>query len=160
MQQLTDRVKFLHKVTIIRSSEERKEVLLLKRSAESTSRPNCWDLPGGNAEWPASEQVSVADLHQFDVAREIKEESNLTVKETIFDLAHLLYFSSYFDATKQIYTIICGWCINLDDTDQAEIKISHEHQDFSWANAKQLDSYDFGGVKGEFIKTMVERAFN
>jgi 8-oxo-dGTP pyrophosphatase MutT (NUDIX family) len=101
-QQLTDQVKFLHKVAIVQTQQEQKRVLILKRVNDASSRPNAWDLPGGNAEWPEAQQISAADLHQYDVAREVKEESNLLINPKIFDLAHLLYFTSYFEADRQI----------------------------------------------------------
>lgn len=158
--QLTENVKFLHKVVIVRQEDGRKEALILHRPEDALSRPNCWDLPGGNVEWPAKDQVSVSDLHKLDIAREIKEESNLTVNPEIFTLAHLIYFSSYFASEKQIYTVICGWTINLDDTDQAEIKISDEHQAMQWVSLEQLPDFDFGGVKGEFVLQSIERALS
>ncbi len=69
--QLTTNVKFLHKVAIIRELDGEKQVLILQRDSNSFSRPDCWDLPGGNAEWPIEGQVSTADLHQADTAREV-----------------------------------------------------------------------------------------
>ena len=155
---LTANVKFLHKVAIIRESDGEKQVLLLQRASNSESRPDCWDLPGGNAEWPVEGQVSVADLHQADTAREVLEEANLTVSAAIFNLDHLVYFSSYFAAQKEIYTVICGWMINFADSDQAEIKISDEHQELVWVSLADLENYDFGGAKGKFVKTTAERA--
>lgn len=156
--QLTNNVKFLHKVAIVRDQAGQKEVLILQRSADAVSRPNCWDLPGGNSEWPAPEQTSAPDLHQLDVAREIKEEANLVVTAELFKLNHLNYFASYFDSAKQIYTVICGWQINFSDTDQAEIIISAEHQAMAWVKLEELNQYDFGGVKGEFILETIKRA--
>jgi len=156
--QLTENVKFLHKVAIVREQAGQKEVLILQRSSDSVSRPNCWDLPGGNVEWPKPEQASVADLHQLDIAREIKEESNILTEPILFDLSRLKYFSSYFDQAKQMYTVICGWRIDFAETDQAEIIISAEHQALAWVSLVDLPNYDFGGVKGEFILEIIRRA--
>lgn len=159
-QQLTEKVKFLHKVAIVRVNQGQKEALILRRSSDSISRPNAWDLPGGNAEWPAMEQENTANLHQLDIAREVKEESNLLVEPHLFDFAHLIYFASYFEADKNVYSINCGWYLDFSESDQAEIKISREHQEFAWLNLDDLDSYDFGGDRGQFVKNILDRAFN
>lgn len=156
--QLTENVKFLHKVAIVREQAGEKQVLVLQRSADAFSRPNCWDLPGGNSEWPESDQASAADLHQLDVAREIQEESHLSAAPELFNLDRLNYFSSYFDQSKQMYTIICGWQINLADTDQAEIIISPEHQNLAWVSASDLANYDFDAIKGQFVLAIVKKA--
>lgn len=159
-QQLTDQVKFLHKVVIIKTDQEQKRALILKRADDSSSRPGAWDLPGGNAEWPTEAQNNMADLHQLDIAREVKEESNLSVNPMLFDLNHLLYFTSYFETDRQIYTIICGWSLLFSETDQNLVEISKEHQDQAWINQEEIDNYDFGGVRGEFIKDIIKKAFN
>ena len=156
--QLTDRVKFLHKVAITRLAGANQEVLLLQRSSQALSRPGAWDLPGGNSEWPAAEQGSAADLHQADIVREIKEETALTAPANLLTLDHLIYFSSYYDADKQIYTIICGWHLSWSDTDQRDIQISAEHQQLAWVKLDQLDNYDFAGDKGQFVKSIAQRA--
>lgn len=157
-QQLTDQVKFLHKVVIMKTEQGQPRALILKRNNLS-SRPGAWDLPGGNAEWPQAQQSNVADLHQLDIAREVKEESNLSVNHEIFDLDHLLFLMTYFEADRQIYTIICGWGINFTDTDQALVKISDEHLDQAWISLEELDNYNFGEAKGEFVKDMIKNAF-
>ena len=159
-QQLTQKVKFLHKVAIVRVNQDQKEALILKRSSDSISRPNAWDLPGGNAEWPSLEQDSVANLHQLDIAREVKEESNLLVEPGLFDFEHLIYFASYFEADRDLYSINCGWYLDFSESDQAEIKISREHQEFAWVSLNDLNSYDFGGDRGQFVKNILNKAFN
>ncbi len=158
-QQLTDRVKFLHKVAIVKSINGQQQALILKRANDASSRPGAWDLPGGNAEWPEKSQESMANLHQNDIAREVKEESHLIVNPQLFNLDHLVYFSSYFEADRQIYTIICGWALEFSETDQAEISISDEHQAQAWISREELDSYDFAGARGQFIKEIISRAF-
>ena len=102
----------------------------------------------------------MADLHQLDIAREVKEESNLAVNPEIFDLEHLLFFMTYFEVDRQIYTVICGWGINFTDTDQEVVKISDEHLDQAWITLEELDNYNFGEAKGEFIKDMIKNAFS
>lgn len=156
--QLTDNVKLLQKAAIIRQQESL-EVLLLKRSADAKSRPNCWDLPGGNSEWPEVSQLSAANLHMDDLKREIFEETGLDAQKDVLVLNNLTHFSTYFDSDKQIFTIICGWLVNYDATNQNEIKISDEHQEYMWVKEEDLNAYDFGGVKGTFILDIIKQAF-
>ncbi len=157
--QLTANVKLLQKAALIRQQAGQAQVLLLRRSSDALSRPDCWDLPGGNSEWPASEQPSAADLHLADIAREIAEETGLQVAPAAFTLDQLTHFSTFFDADRQIYTVIAGWLVDFADTNQAPVQISPEHQDFAWVTAAELSAYDFGGDKGAFVVEMIQQAF-
>ena len=148
--QLTENVKLLHKI-VIKSGDR---ILLLKRSQEAASRPGCWDLPGGNSEWPETTN-SGFDLHAHDVVREIKEETSIDVDTDLINQSNLTYFSTYFDATKQIFTVICGWKIILND--QPTVGLSNEHTEYIWADPVHLDSFDFGGNKGEFVKEIIRK---
>ena len=160
--QLTKNVKFLHKAVVIVNGK----ALILRRNPDSKSRPSCWDLPGGNSEWPSLNQSSQANLHQLDVAREIEEETGLVVASKYFTLDALVYFSSYFASDKQIYTIICGWQTldswieNSFSAKFPEVIISDEHTDYVWVSEAELANYDFGGVKGQFVVDIIKAAFN
>lgn len=154
--QLTDQVKLLQKVAIIRLNQGELEVLLLKRSADALSRPNCWDLPGGNSEWPASS--SRADLHLNDLVRELSEETALQVLPAVFAKQLPTYFSTYFDSEKQVFTVICGWLLDFDSTDQTEIQLSAEHQAYAWVKAQALADYDFGGSQGAFVLEIIQKS--
>jgi 8-oxo-dGTP pyrophosphatase MutT (NUDIX family) len=158
--QLTENVKLLQKVAIIRLNNSEPEVLLLQRSVNALSRPSCWDLPGGNSEWPSSAQISAANLHLSDISREILEETSLSVSENNFDLDKMVHFSTYFDNGKQIFTVICGWMVDFSLTNQSEIQISDEHQNYIWASQANLANYDFGGENGAFVVDMIQKAFS
>ena len=157
--QLTENVKLLQKAVIIRSRDIGREVLILKRSSESVSRPSCWDLPGGNSEWPAENQMSSANLHLTDLQREILEETALTVDINDLSLDKLVHFSTYFESEKQIFTMIAGWLIDYATTDQNEVRISNEHQEYAWVSEADLPNYDFGGAKGSFILDIIQNSF-
>lgn len=157
--QLTNNVKLLQKAAIIRSQNSDLEVLLLKRSANAQSRSNCWDLPGGNSEWPDQNQISSANLHLGDIKREIFEETGLDVNKDILVLNNLIHFSTYFDSDRKMFTVICGWLIDYFNTDQNTIKISSEHQEQAWVSETDLVNYDFGGVKGAFVLDIIKQAF-
>ncbi|MBU1033500.1 NUDIX domain-containing protein [Patescibacteria group bacterium] len=157
--QLTENVKLLQKAAIIRQLNSNPEVLLLKRSSDSKSRPNCWDLPGGNSEWPDTIQSSKANLHLNDITREITEETGLVVAEKSFSLDKLSHLSTYFDVNKQVYTMICGWLVDFLSTDQKEIQTSDEHQEYAWVSEAELSNYDFGGESGTFVLDIIKKSF-
>ncbi|NCN87356.1 MAG: NUDIX domain-containing protein [Candidatus Pacebacteria bacterium] len=148
--QLTENTKLLHKVAIIHKGD----ILILKRSANSNSRPDKWDLAGGNSEWPSDDRQGHG-IHREDVAREINEETGIEVSAETFDFSTLTFFDTFFDSKKQVFTVICGWKYNLpEEFDRNGIKISDEHGEAKWVNKKQLEKIDFGGVKGEFVKNI------
>lgn len=150
------------------------KVLLLKRAPDSKSRPNKWDLAGGNSEWPTGVTEIARDLHRQDVAREIVEETGLVVAPEYFDFKKLTYFSTFFQPDKQVYSVICGWLAELPGKNQSdsqnnnladnqatavkwpEVKISEEHTEFAWASREEVASYDFGV---EFVPEIIQAAF-
>ena len=153
--QLTENVKFLHKVALVHQGK----VLILKRADDAQSRPGAWDLPGGNAEWPAATTESIRNIHQQDIAREVIEETGLDVLPEIFDLKSMVHFFSYFDQKKQVYSIVCGWAVrNLTDLDPARVLLSDEHTEYRWIDETELDSLDFGEPVGTFVKTIIENS--
>ncbi len=153
--QLTENVKFLHKVALLHNGK----VLVLKRANDAKSRPGAWDLPGGNVEWPEALTESKRNLHQNDVAREIIEETGLEVAPATFVLENMVHFFSYFDARKQIYSIVCGWVVsNLTDLEPDKVLLSDEHVEYRWIDESELNSLDFGEPVGTFVKTIIEQA--
>lgn len=152
--QLTHNVKLLQKAVLIHQSQ----ALILKRSLDSKSRPQKWDLAGGNSEWPDSTQ-SRFGLHQEDIAREIQEETGTSVDLKNFTLDNLVYFDTFFDTNKQIFSIICGWKYELPASfDRQQITISTEHSEMRWISLDEIGEIDFGGEHGEFVKKMIEKA--
>ncbi|MDH5533171.1 MAG: NUDIX domain-containing protein [Candidatus Pacebacteria bacterium] len=149
--QLTENTKLLHKVAIIHQGE----VLILKRASDSNSRPDKWDLAGGNSEWPSDERQGHG-VHREDVTREIIEETGIEVSPDNFDFSALTYFDTFFDAKKQVFTIMCGWKYKLaDDFDRNKVQISDEHSEVKWIDLTDVDEIDFGGIKGEFVKKII-----
>lgn len=151
--QLTSHVKLLHKVAIV----DQGKVLILKRSKEASSRPGKWDLPGGNSEWPHNLKKPVINLHQHDIVREIKEETNLVFENQDFETENLVYFATYFEPDKQLYSVNCGWAIKLKDKNQV-VKISKEHTDFAWISLDELKKYDFGGKQRDYETKIIRFA--
>ncbi len=149
--QLTEQVKLLQKAVIMADGE----LLILKRSPHALTRPAQWDLPGGNCEWPQS-ITDVANPNLPELFREIQEETGIVVDANSLS-AVPLHFSTYFEADKQVYTIIVGWKILLPA--QPAVVISDEHTEFAWIKLDQFDRYDFGfaGKSNGFIRKMVSQ---
>ncbi|NCN45370.1 MAG: hypothetical protein COU63_01450 [Candidatus Pacebacteria bacterium CG10_big_fil_rev_8_21_14_0_10_36_11] len=154
--QLTENVKFLHKVAIIHQDK----VLVLKRPSTAASRPGSWDLPGGNVEWPAEMMESGRNLHQAEIAREVIEETGLEVLPEVFELENMVHFFSYYDERKAVYSIVCGWVVkNLTDLRPDQVLLSDEHTEYRWVTADEANSLNFGEPVGSFVKTIVQQAF-
>ncbi len=147
--QLTSDVKLLQKAVIVHKGK----VLLLRRDADSATRPEKWDLPGGNVEWPAAEKLGSRGLHQEGVAREIKEETGITVIPDHFTLDALVYFDTNF--FNEVFTILTGWAVELPhDFDTQQITLSTEHATYEWVEFTQAYEYDFDFAKA-FIVPMI-----
>jgi 8-oxo-dGTP pyrophosphatase MutT (NUDIX family) len=160
MSKLTDKVKLLQKVAVVHKGE----ILILKRSDESKYRPGNWDLPGGNSEWPEGAEGDLVQPHLDDVLREVAEETGLDLEELGLkdQIAQTkpIYFSTYFEQDKQLFTVIVGWQINLPaDFNRDLVKISPEHTENVWIKPEQFDEFDFGfaGQKDGFIRGMIAR---
>jgi 8-oxo-dGTP pyrophosphatase MutT (NUDIX family) len=153
--QLTQNVKLLHKAAIVVGGK----VLILKRSADAKSRPQKWDLPGGNSEWPAQANDFAKNLHQADIAREIQEETGLLVDPQIFTVENLVYFATYFNPAKQLYSVNCGWqVLDIIKPPLESVKLSSEHTQFQWIRLNKLDNYDFGPKDRDFEMETIRRA--
>ncbi len=149
---LTSNTKLLQKAVLFFD----KKVLLLKRSLDSKSRAGKWDLPGGNSEWPQVNK-DLENSYKQDIVREIKEETCIDVSQDVFEYDNICYFGTYFQAQKQVYTIIVGWSILLEKKE--DVRISNEHIDFRWVSKQELDDYDFGQT-GYFVKQMILNAYD
>lgn len=152
--QLTDDVKLLQKVVLIHGDK----FLILQREENSHSRPLAWDLPGGNAQWPETLEDK-ENPHQSNVAREVFEETGIEVSEDLFSTENLVELRTYFEAQDQVFSVITGWRVKLnDDFNEENVKISHEHINYDWITIDMLDDYNFDGFKGEFIKEIIRKS--
>lgn len=152
--QLTPNIKLLQKVVL----EHQGKVLLVQRDANSFSRPNCWDLPGGNSEWPTDIVEPTANLHQRDVSREVFEETGIHIDPEQFRRENLSYLETFFQPEKQVFTMLLGWHIQLPDSfDPSTVKLSEEHRDFQWLAVSAAMALDFGGKRGEFLPKILDQ---
>lgn len=153
---LTTQVKLLQKVAIWSG----KTVLLLQRGDTEQSRPGCWDLPGGNSEWPEAGRQGFG-LHREDIAREVREETGLVFEASQFSFDALTYFETFFEQQAQRFSVICGWGAVLPaENNPDSITLSSEHTSYDWVRLSELDAYDFGGKRGEFILEIITRSAN
>ncbi|MCA9369937.1 NUDIX domain-containing protein [Candidatus Woesebacteria bacterium] len=125
---------------------------MLKRSSNATSRPDCWDLPGGNSEWP-SRTDNASNLHTADIIREVKEETGVQLTADAFGLSNISLMRTFFEAERQVYSVILGWKIMISS--KPSVILSHEHTAFEWVTIGAIDQYDFGGSKGDWLKEVV-----
>lgn len=146
--QLTDNVKLLQKVAIVHDGK----VLIVKRHPDSLSRPNCWDLPGGNSEWPSEDETGHGQLRK-DAIREVMEETALQLSEVDFPSTNIVFADTFFNGS--VFTMILGWKVNAEKIEQ-EVTLSHEHTEFAWIGKENLEKYDFGGERGLFVREIIE----
>ena len=155
--QLTEQVKLLQKAVLV----HRGTVLLLQRDENSATRPQKWDLPGGNSEWP-TEVEDKEGLHQEDIAREIKEETGITIASEHFKHSTMVSFNT--TQIDQPYTILTGWVVEMPhDFDVSSVELSTEHTVFEWVPFDEAREYDFDFAKSfivPMIRTVQDRFSN
>lgn len=116
-----DDIKFLQKAVVFHP-EKRRKFLILKRSAKLHSRPNDWDLPGGN--------VLFGELHDDSLTDEILEETGLTVRK----IKPIQVVTDYV-RDKKIYVIFIGYsCIATSDS----VTIGEEHSEYRWVTKQEF----------------------
>jgi 8-oxo-dGTP pyrophosphatase MutT (NUDIX family) len=146
--QLSPNVKLLQKVVV----RWRGKFLMLQRDAASFSRPNQWDFPGGNSEWPDDVTEPTANLHQRDASREVFEEAGIRLDPAGFTFDRLIYLETFYDPRVQIFTTLLGWQIDLpDDFDPESVRLSEEHVAYRWLPLTEALALDFGGERGVFM---------
>ncbi|KAE8369794.1 NUDIX hydrolase domain-like protein [Aspergillus caelatus] len=123
-------------------TSENRSLLLLKRASHETAFPNAWELPGGHVE-QTDETVAHA------VAREVLEETSLTVSEIIGEIEPMTWESK----TKSNFQL------NYVVTVQPGVTVQpnpDEHSDWLWVQEGQTDSL-YMTVE---MRKVVQNAFN
>lgn len=120
------------------------KVLLLHRSAEEAehsymNRKEKWDLPGGG--------IHYFERSEDGLLREIKEETNLTVKiEKAFSLYDIIKPHIHLC----IFTYVCVY-------QSGEVVLSTEHDAYYWLTLEQLEQYDIPKwLRRDFTKVLME----
>jgi len=117
----TDDIKFLQKAVIFHPDQD-EIFLILKRSSTAFSRPNDWDLAGGN--------VLFGELHEDSLRKEIREETSLEVG----DFTPVQILTSY-DEEKAIYYIFNGF---FCQTKSGDVNLSDEHSEYRWVSKNEF----------------------
>ena len=107
--------------------------LLLRRSIANKNFVGCWEWPGGKME--AGEDFAAA------VLRETREETSLDVEIT--GLAGAIQYEM---PQKQIILL----CMEVRIVN-GEVKLSDEHDDFTWAPLAELNRYKLLPGVGDFM---------
>lgn len=122
----SDDMKFLQKAVIYHPKENK--ILALRRQSDAHSRPNRWDLPGGNLLFGKNNLDSLVS--------EIAEETSLKVE----DIRPIQVVTKY---EKGIYYLFIGYSCKAISSN---VKISDEHSEYRWVTAEEflkLESADF-----------------
>jgi 8-oxo-dGTP pyrophosphatase MutT (NUDIX family) len=103
-------VSTVAKVVLI---DQKKRTLFLKRSKYVEKFAGDWDLPGGH--------LKVSESLPEGLAREVKEETTLEVRDPVFllQMDNIHFFYAMYDSQP--------------------IELSHEHIDFKFFEEKELD---------------------
>ena len=115
-------------------------ILLLRRSATHPRFPHHLDFPGGEVE--TGEQAAQA------VAREIREETSLTVPATSLKLVY-----EKMSPDGRPYLVFTGFAPS--DT-SPKITLSWEHEGFEWLTAAQLLAQPLLANVDQYYKTVLE----
>lgn len=117
---MTDKPFGLVVRAIIKDSDN--NILILKRSPDSRSNPECWELPGG--------KVEPGESFDHALVREINEETGLNI--TLKRAAGI--------AQQDLPHIHSVHVIMKVEVDSGDFKISEEHTDFKWASLDHIKS--------------------
>lgn len=100
-----------------------KKLLLIKRSQSDERRPGQWDLPGGMVEY--------GETIEHGAIRETEEEAGINIS---IDSLKLIYTINNIQATNKRLT---NWLIFTANTTKTEVKLSNEHDEYSWYSIKE-----------------------
>ena len=115
--------------------DRNKKALFLKRSDYIDKYAGDWDLPGGH--------LKPNESLEAGLARETKEETQLSVREPVFLLKidNLHFFYAMYDSQK--------------------IKLSHEHTDYAFFDKKELDrDHKFQNVAIKALERLENESIN
>jgi len=99
--------------------------LLIKRSSKLDYAPGSWDLPGG--------KLGIGEDINKTLTREVKEETNLTVKPENMNF----YLEKHKSEVKKHEGIMYVQLAFKSQFIKGKLKLSEEHSDFKWLPLKQ-----------------------
>jgi 8-oxo-dGTP diphosphatase len=118
-------------------SDDKDQILIIKRSIDSKTNPGKWELPGGK----------VDEGESFDQAllREVFEETKLKV-----NLEHVIGV-----AEQNLHLIRAVHIIMSTTILEGELILSDEHDGYAWINFESLPDYDLA----DWLQDYVDRNF-
>ena len=117
------------------------EMLTLFRTETAPTRPNTWDLPGGDLDFGEDPNTAIT--------REIEEETGLNVTDLkIFDVeAHII-------KEENIHWVTLGYrCVALS----TEVVLSEEHNAYKWVTKEEFLSLESGPKLQRFVRNSVNK---
>lgn len=118
-------------------TDEDGKILIIKRSSESRTNPDKWELPGG--------KVDQGEPFDQALKREVKEETNLTIS-----LDHVVGVS------EQNLTLIRAVHIILSaKVEEGELNLSSEHDGYAWVYFDTLPEYELADWLRDFVKNQI-----
>lgn len=110
---------------------EEGRILIIKRAANDSYHPNCWECPGGKLD-------QGQDLAQAR-EREVLEETGLLITLT----QPLLYVDSYIVGPESKYAgMAYVELFGVGRPTGGEFALSFEHSDFAWVTYEEALSYE------------------
>lgn len=128
-------------VSVIAFIPWQNKVLVAKRSKHDDFLPGYWELIGGGLDFGEDPYEGLV--------REVKEESNLTVKPE-----RPYFIASYIDADGSQALEIAFYCAHEG---APEVTLSHEHEAMRWITKDELEQ--ISPISG-FMRTMILEGFN
>lgn len=106
-----------------------KRILTVKRASTEDFAPDRWEFPGGKLE--SGEGIKEGLL------REIKEETGLDC--TVERILYASDFTSTHTGDSKILAYLCR-------TEDYEVNLSHEHDDYKWADIHEMRNLIFSEI--------------
>ena len=119
--------------------DEEGKCLLIKRSMQSKGNPGKWDFPGG--------KVDPGETFDEGLLREVFEETKLKISLE----KPLTMIESESPANRVIYLFMEGNLV------KGEVKLSEEHDDFTWVEPEKLEKMDLATQFIDFGKSYNEK---
>jgi len=130
----SDDMKFLQKAVVYHPTQNK--FLALRRSLSDPSRPNCWDLPGGN--------VLFGKIHSASLEKEIFEEASLKIK-------HIRPIQVITNYIKKVYYLFISYkCKAISQ----KVKLSREHSEYKWVTKREFLKLKSADFLVDLVKTL------
>ncbi|MHA1344636.1 MAG: NUDIX domain-containing protein [Promethearchaeota archaeon] len=133
----------IQKVVLAAVIIKNNKILILQRNKDEDIFPNMWELPSGKKE--------PLETSESSLLREVKEETGLDIKI-------IMPFSVFDYQIEKPDEIRDSTQINFiaRPNDNSEVKISSEHQNFSWITENEINNYNLT----DSVKKTLQIAFN